>query len=261
MATVSMEDIKKLKEMTGAGLMDAKRTLEETNGNIDEAVKILRQKGLAKAGKRADNEVKEGTVSFTQEGNTFLALRINCETDFVAKTEVFQQFAQDAAKMLLEAKLAPGSELPANIDEERKAAIAKLGENVMLSEWKVLEAKGSLYHYVHMNRVVVAIDFEGSPTEEVMKNIAIQITSMNPLGLNKEDIPQDIVAKELEIYTVKAKESGKPESVLPKIVEGMMNKFYSESILLEQPFVFDENKKIKDILGSAKINAFIRIGL
>lgn len=261
MAAVSMEDIKKLKEMTGAGLMDAKRTLEETGGNIDEAVKILRQKGLAKASKRADNEVKEGTVAFAQNGNKLLALRVNCETDFVAKTEVFQQFATDAAKMLLEAGLESGAELPANIDDERKSAIAKLGENVMLSEWKVLEGKGSIYHYIHMNKIVVAIDFDGNPSEETMKNIAMQVASMNPLGLTKEDIPQDIVQRELEVFTAKAKESGKPEAVIPKIVEGMMSKFYSESILLEQPFVFDESQKVSDLLGSSKINAFIRVSL
>lgn len=259
--SVSMEDIKKLKEMTGAGLMDAKRTLEETNGNIDEAVKILRQKGLAKASKRADNEVKEGTVSYAQIGTKILGLRVNCETDFVAKTDVFQDFSAQAAKMLLEANLAPGTELPTNIDEERKAAIAKLGENVMLSEWKVLDVKGTGYHYVHMNKIVVAIDFDGSPSEEIMKNIAMQIASMNPLGLVKEDISQDIIDRELEVYTAKAKESGKPDAVIPKIVEGMMSKFYAESILLEQPFVFDESKKVSELLGSSKINSFIRVSL
>ena len=261
MATVPMEDIKKLKEMTGAGLMDAKRTLEETNGDIDEAVKILRQKGLAKANKRADNEVKEGFVTSAQEGKKFLALRVNCETDFVAKTEVFQQYAVEAAKAVLKSNLAPGTELPADIDEERKATIAKLGENVILSEWKVIDAKGDLYHYTHNNRIVVAIDFEGSVSDEIKKNIAMQITSMNPLGLVREDIPQDIVARELEVYTAKAKESGRPEAVLSKMVEGMMKKFYSESILLDQPFVFDESKTIAELLGSAKINAFIRVSL
>lgn len=258
---VSMEDIKKLKEMTGAGLMDAKKTLEETNGDIDEAVKILRQKGLAKASKRADNEVKEGTVAFAQEGNKLIGLRVNCETDFVAKTDVFQQYATDAAAMLLKENLAPGAELTTQIDEERKAAIAKLGENVILSEWKVLEGKGTLYHYVHMSKIVVGIDFDGTPSEETMKNIAMQIASMNPLGLHKEDIPQDIINRELEVYTAKAKESGKPEAVIPKIVEGMMSKFYAESILLEQPFVFDESKKVSELLGSSKVNAFIRVSL
>ncbi|MGL4366931.1 MAG: translation elongation factor Ts [Brevinemataceae bacterium] len=261
MASVSMDDIKKLKEMTGAGLMDAKRTLEETNGNIDEAVKILRQKGLAKANKRAENEVKEGTVVCTQKGNKLLALRVNCETDFVAKTEVFQAFAQDAAVKLLEEGISSGSELSQSIDEERKAAIAKLGENVVLSEWKEIDAKGTLYHYIHMNKIVVAIDFDGNVSEENMKNIAMQIASMNPLGLTKDEIPQDLADKELDICTAKAKESGKPEAVIPKIVEGMMSKFYSENVLLEQPFVFDESKKVSDLLGSAKINSFIRISL
>lgn len=258
---VSMEDIKKLKEMTGAGLMDAKRTLEETNGDIDEAVKILRQKGLAKASKRADNEVKEGTIAFAQDGNSIIGLRVNCETDFVAKTDVFQQYATEAATSLLKIKLAPGAELPENIDEERKAAIAKLGENVMLSEWKYLEGKGTVYHYIHMSKIIVAIDFDGTPSEEVMKNIAMQIASMNPLGLTKDDIPQDIIARELEVYSAKAKESGKPDAVIPKIVEGMMSKFYAESILLEQPFVFDESQKVSDLLGTSKINAFIRVSL
>ena len=258
---VTMEDIKKVKEMTGAGLMDVKRTLEETSGNIDDAVKILRQKGLAKASKRAENEVKEGAVAFAQASNKCLGLRVNCETDFVAKTDVFQQYATEAATMILAANLAPGAELSADIDEERKAAIAKLGENVVLSEWKVLEAKGTIYNYIHMNKIVVAIDFEGNPSEEIMKNVAMQIASMNPLGLVKADIPQDIIDRELEVYTVKAQESGKPAAVIPKIVEGMMNKFYAESILLEQPFVFDESKKVSELLGTAKINAFIRVSL
>ena len=261
MASVSMEDIKKLKEMTGAGLMDAKRTLEETNGDIDEAVKILRQKGLAKAGKRAENETHEGTIVVCQEGNKVLILRVNCETDFVAKTEVFQEFAGHAAKMILEAGLTCGADLPAALDEERKSAIAKLGENIILSEWKFLEGSGTVYSYVHMNKIGVAVDFAGNPSEETMKNVAMQIASMNPLGLKKEDIPADIVAREQEIYQEKARQSGKPEAVLPKIVEGMMNKFYQESILLEQPFVFDESKKVSDLLGSATINAFIRVSL
>ncbi len=258
---VSMDDIKKLKEMTGAGLMDAKRTLEETNGDIDEAVKILRQKGLIKASKRAENEVKEGSVAYAQNDSRGIALRVNCETDFVAKTDVFQNYAQEAAKMLLDGNVAPGAELPANIDEERKGAIAKLGENVMLSEWKYLEIKGTAYHYVHMHKIVVAIDFEGEPSEEIKKNIAMQIASMNPLGLYKEDIPQEIVDREREIFTVKAKESGKPEAVLPKIVDGMMNKFYAENVLMEQPFVFDESKKVSEMLNSNRINSFIRLSL
>ncbi len=131
----------------------------------------------------------------------------------------------------------------------------------MLSEWKYLEIKGTAYHYVHMNKIVVAVDFDGNPSEEVKKNIAMQIASMNPLGLYKEDIPQEIVDREREIFTVKAKESGKPEAVLPKIVDGMMNKFYAENVLMEQPFVFDESKKVSEMLNSSRINSFIRLSL
>lgn len=260
MANVSMEDIKKLKEITGAGLMDAKKTLEETAGNVDEAITILRKKGLAKASKRSENVVKEGVVTFAQKDSKILALKVNCETDFVAKTEVFQDFAKDAVLMLLDEGLKPGSELSSRIDDERKAAIAKLGENIVLSEWKELEG-ADLFAYVHMSKIVVVISFEGSISDETKRNIAMQIASMNPLGLYKEDIPKDIVDKELEIYTAKAKESGKPEAVIPKIVEGMMSKFYAESILLEQQFVFDESKKVSDLLSGAKIKEFIRISL
>lgn len=258
---ISMEDIKKLKEMTGAALMDAKRTLEETKGNIDEAAKILRKKGLAKAEKRAENAVKEGVVAIAQDSGKVLILRTNCETDFVARTDEFKAYALQSAKDLLAEGAAPGSELSAKSDENRKGVIAKFGENIMLSEWKVLPLKGKVFTYLHMGKVGVAIDFDGAPSEETMKNVAMQIASMNPLGLSKEDIPAAVIDREKEIYTEKAKQSGKPEAILPKIVEGMMANFYKENTLLEQPFVFDESKKISELLGKDKINAFIRVAL
>lgn len=259
--SISMEDVKKLKDMTGAGLMDAKRTLEQTDGNIEEAVKILRQKGLAKAEKRADNEVKEGVVAIAEGNGKVLVLRTNCETDFVARTEDFQAYAVQAAKDLVAEGTAPGAELSTKMDETRKGAIAKFGENIILSEWKVLPVKGKSFTYLHMGKVGVAIDFEGTPSDETMKNIAMQIASMNPIGLAKEDIPADVIAREKDIYTEKAKQSGKPEAILPKIVEGMMVNFFKENTLLEQPFVFDESKKISDLLGKDKINGFIRVSL
>lgn len=279
---VSMEMIKELKDKTGAGIVDCKKTLEETGGDMDKSVEILRKKGMAKADKKAGREAKEGTILLrvSPDNKKGVVVKINCETDFVAKTDNFQRFAGEVADLIFSKGYKFTGELPADVEDLRKGAIAILGENILVSEWAWIENASWLYGYVHRDKygvkVVAMIDFKASAhvaddaeSEEFMKNIAMQVTSMDPAAVNKESIPQDLLAKEKEIYAEEAKASGKPAAVIEKIIEGKLKKFYEENVLLEQTFVFDEEKKIKDLIAdyskaknvTVSVESFVRIAI
>ncbi len=275
MADISMDMIKELKEKTGAGIVDCKKTLQETNGNMDEAVDILRKKGLAKAAKKEGRTAKEGSVRIiiSDDNKKGLIVKVNCETDFVAKTEDFQKFVDAVTQLIFDKGYKKEEELQADLEEMRKNVIAKLGENILISEWSFIEATGSLYSYLHLGKVAAIVDFKGdlksADGENFMKQVAMQITAMNPASVTEQEFPQDILNKEKEIYMEEAKGSGKPEAVVEKIALGKLSKFLKENVLLEQEFILDAEKKIKDLVAdvskalgtSAEIKSFIRIGL
>ncbi len=275
---ISVSLIKELQEKTGAGLVDCKRTLVETGGDMQKAVEILRKKGLNKADKKVGRAANEGIVSCKIEGKKGLVVKINCETDFVAKTEDFKSFVKDATELIFKKDSAFSSALPEELENLRRNAIAKLGENILISEWKFIKAKGELYPYMHSdslrpNKIGVIVDFEtdniDDDIKQLQKNIAMQITAMNPVAVDTDTIPSDKLAELKSVFMEEAKATGKPEKILENIVKGKLEKFYNESILLEQLFILDEEKKVRSILNdfiktkgvTFKINTFVRASL
>lgn len=268
---ISAAMIKELKEKTGAGIVDCKQVLTETKGDMAKAVEILQKKGLSKAAKKEGRAANEGLVLTKIEGKKALALKVNCETDFVAKTDDFKNFANETLSVIFQKGYAFSPTLPEDIENLRKNAVAKLGENILVSEWKFIEAKGELYNYIHLNKVAVVVDVTagtvaGAELDQARKNIAMQITAMNPVAVDAASIPASKIEELKKVYTEEAKATGKPEKVIENIIKGKFEKFYSESTLLEQLFILDEDKKVKDVIApfSSKgfaVNNFIRVAL
>jgi elongation factor Ts len=260
MATISAADVKKLRDATGAGMMDAKRALEEADGDFDRAGELLRIKGAARNQKRgAERSANNGLVAAAEGA----MIELLCETDFVAKNEEFQQLATDivahaantkptTAEVLLAESLADGATVQENIG----ALAAKIGEKLELGRVAVLE--GPVASYMHRRSqdlpptIGVLVEFEGDDIETA-RGVAMQIAHSDPPYLTREEISDDVVAKEREIAEATAKAEGKPEQALPKIIEGRVNGFYKENVLLEQAYVRDNKKSVKQVLDDAGI--------
>jgi elongation factor Ts len=256
---ISAADVKKLRDATGAGMMDAKHALEEADGDFEKATEILRVKGAGKAAKRADRSALNGLVA-AAEG---VMLQLNCETDFVAKGGEFQQLGADilahavktrpaSADELLGQMLADGKTVAENID----AANAVIGEKIELGNLTVFD--GQVASYMHKRasdlpaQIGVLVEFDGDDIETA-RGVAMQIASLRAQYLTRDDVPADIVAKEREIAEATAREEGKPEQALPKIVEGRVNGFFKETVLLDQAYVRDNKKSVKAVLDEAGV--------
>ncbi|HIQ48585.1 MAG TPA: elongation factor Ts [Aquifex aeolicus] len=276
---VSMEDVKKLREMTGAGMLDCKKALEEAGGNIEKAKEILRVKGLAKAEKKAGRETKEGIVYVivSEDRKKGAMIELNCETDFVARNEEFQKLAQKVTQHILEKeenrdKSGEGSEILSQglYDEPSKSVeilikevIAKIGENIKLSRYCRYDTDDYLHSYVHGGgRIGVLVDFEASQLNDqvirLVQDIAMQIAAMRPEYVRVEDIPEEVLERERRILREQALQGGKPEHIVDKIVEGKLKKFYQEKVLLEQPFIKDDKKKVGDIVKESGLDVDIK---
>ncbi|HEY1404976.1 MAG TPA: translation elongation factor Ts, partial [Spirochaetota bacterium] len=253
--------IKELREKTQAGMVDCKTALQESGGDMDQAIDFLRKKGLASANKRLDRDVKEGLilVESADNGKTVYMVQVKCETDFVAKNDDFKKLVQD----ILKQSIASGKEviskddLPPAIDEIIKGQIARTGENTQFGGFvKVTSKSGLLSSYVHMNnKIGVVLELESSPDvssnadlQTLGKDICLQIAAMNPQFVNSSEVSSDVKDKEKEIYREQLKDSGKPAPVIEKIVEGKLGKFYSEVCLLDQEFIKESGKKISDVV-------------
>jgi elongation factor Ts len=260
MVDISAADIKKLRELTGAGMMDCRNALVEADGDFDKAVEILRVKGAGKVQKRGAERTASNGLVAAAEG---AMIELLCETDFVAKNEQFQQLAADivahaaASKPansdgLLSEKLADGRSVQENVD----AVAAVIGEKLELG--RVVVFDGTVASYTHRRSsdlpptIGVLVEFEGEDLEAA-RGAAMQIASYNPAYLRREDVPEDVIAKEREIAEATAREEGKPEQALPKIVEGRINGFFKDSVLLEQPYVRDNKKTVKQVLDEASV--------
>jgi elongation factor Ts len=266
---VSTALLKELKEKTGAGVVDCKNVLIETNGDMNKSIEILNKKGLGKADKKSGREAKEGLVLVKTEGKKGLAVKINCETDFVAKTDAFKDFTKNVLETIFKNDYPFSAELPADVEALRKGVIAKVGENILVSDWKFIRAKGCLLPYLHLGRVGAIVDMDinkdDDEAKQLMKNIAMQITAMNPLSVDPSTIPADKLEEAKKNFAEEAKATGKPEKVIENIVKGKLEKFYSESVLLEQVYIMDEEKKVKQVLEEnkakgidLKIHSFVR---
>lgn len=274
----SMEAIKELRERTGAGIMDCKKALQETNGDIEAAIEYLREKGIAAAAKKAGRIAAEGKVNvlITEDRKKGVILEVNSETDFVAKTDNFNSLLDNLSNHLLQSNANTVEEVLAEswfLDDNKdvntviKEAIANIGENLNLRRFKRYQTDGFLYDYIHMGgKIGVIVDFAAENTEEnqlVAKDIAMHIAASAPEYVERSQVPADVVEKEKNIYKEQMLNEGKPEHVIDKIVVGKLDKFYSEICLLEQAFVKDTDKTVGQVLEESglKVNAFTRFEL
>jgi elongation factor Ts len=253
--------VKELRERTGAGMMECKKALVETDGDIEAAIENMRKSGQAKAAKKAGRIAAEGVIvlSFSDDSRKAAMVEVNCETDFVGKDENFTSFASAVADRILvggAADVAGLMELPLHEGEEttvnqaREALISKLGENMNVRRFARFEASsGKLVSYRHGVRIGVVLELEGGD-EELGKDLAMHIAATNPVCLSEDQMPQALLDKEREIVTAQAKESGKPDNIIEKMVDGRMRKYLAENTLLGQAFVKDPDTTVAKLLKS-----------
>jgi elongation factor Ts len=274
-AEISAKAVKALREQTGAGMMDCKRALEEADGDFEKAVEFLRERGLAKAGKREGRATSEGVIAISLAGGTGAMVELGCETDFVARTDDYQQLGEQLAKAVAgDAALAtPEALLASSIDGQTvdamvKAAIAKLGENVEIKRVSRLEQSGGLIGgYVHAGgKLGVLVALTDGGNAELAKDVAMHVAAADPspVAVSRDGVSADLLEKEREIYRKQALQEGKPEKIVDRIVDGKLNKYVSEICLLEQPFVKDPDVSVGDLLaktGDVTVSAFERFKL
>ncbi|MDD3447751.1 MAG: translation elongation factor Ts [Gammaproteobacteria bacterium] len=262
--------VKELRERTGAGMMECKKALTETNGDIEAAIELMRKSGAAKADKKAGRIAAEGLIIIQQsdDARSAAVVEINCETDFVAKNEDFQAFANAVCARVLAADPADLDALLAmplgdgdatTVEEARKALIAKLGENMNVRRFARIETQGVLGSYLHGTRIGVVVDVAGGDVE-LARDLAMHVAASRPLCVRPEQVPADEVAKERDVAEAQAAASGKPANIIEKMVEGRIRKYLEEVTLLGQPFVKDPNTKVDALLKGkgAEVAGFIR---
>ena len=268
---ISASQVKDLREKTGAGMMDCKKVLTETDGDMEKAIELLRERGIAKAAKKSDRIAAEGLVTayITEDGKIGAVAEVNAETDFVAKNEEFRTFANEIAKQVAVKNPKDVSELlsQAFINDASKTVsevltekIAKIGENMSIRRFERFETTGLVEQYIHGDgKIGVLVELENG-NKELAKDICMQIAAARPEFLDRESVPQERVEKEMEILKAQAMNEGKPEAIAEKMVQGRIGKFYSEICLVEQEFVKNPDMKIKDLVASknAKIVKFAR---
>jgi elongation factor Ts len=263
---ISASDVKKLRDQTGAGMMDCKTALEEASGNFEEAVTILRKKGLASAAKKAGRATSEGLIgqALSADRSTGTLVEVNCESDFVARTDDFQQLVKDVLAEIDQAGDAATDAWlkdPAGPVHQRvAAAIGKLGENMAVPRFVRYARQGYVGQYIHMGgKIGVQVEFGGvtpaiAAREEfatLVKEIAMQIAAASPQYASREAIPTDLLDKEREIYRAQMKDSGKPANVIDKIVDGKLGSFYSQFVLPDQPSIRDPKMSVKEVVAAA----------
>ncbi|MFY0253158.1 translation elongation factor Ts [Chitinophaga sp. 30R24] len=273
MATITAADVNKLRQQTGAGMMDCRKALVESDGDFEKAVDYLRKKGQKVAALRSDRETKEGVIiaKTAADGKSGVIVGLGCETDFVAKNEDFVKFAQAIVDLALSNGIKTVEELNAaqldgaTVADKVNDQVAKIGEKITLNKFEFVEA-GGVTSYIHGNyRMGVLVAFSKPVSEEVGKDIAMQIAAMSPIAVDADSVPTELIAREKEIAVEQVKAEGKPADMAEKIAAGKVNKFFKESTLLQQAFVKDNNKSVADYLKSVdadlKVSGFKRIAL
>ncbi|WP_141433443.1 translation elongation factor Ts [Bacillus sp. 03113] len=267
---ITAQMVKELREKTGAGMMDCKKALQETDGDMDKAIDFLREKGIAKAAKKADRIAAEGTSYILVEGNEAVILEVNSETDFVAKNENFQVLVKELAAHILKNKPATTEEVAAqtlengtSVEEYINAAIAKIGEKITLRRFEVKtktdnDAFGA---YLHMGgRIGVLTLLEGSANADAAKDVAMHIAALNPKYVSRDQVSQEEVEHERQVLTQQALNEGKPEKIVAKMVEGRLSKYFEDVCVLDQTFVKNPDQKVRQFVESkgATLTSFVR---
>ncbi|MFC3040324.1 translation elongation factor Ts [Virgibacillus xinjiangensis] len=268
---ISAKMVKELREKTGAGMMDCKKALQETDGDIDKAIDYLREKGISKAAKKADRIAAEGSAHIEVDNNTAAIIEVNCETDFVTKNEQFQQLLSELGKHIL-------SQKPASVEEALQqklhgegetleaylnSAIAKIGEKISLRRFAVVNKtdNDAFGAYLHAGgRIGVLALLEGTKEEAIAKDVAMHIAAVNPQYVSRDEVAEEEVNREREVLKTQALNEGKPEKIVEKMVEGRLGKFFEGIVLLEQDFVKDPDQKVKKYVEDqgASVKSFIR---
>ncbi|MDC0977649.1 translation elongation factor Ts [bacterium] len=263
MAEITATIVKELRNKTQAGMMDCKKALSETNGDMEAAVKYLREKGLSAASKRAGREASQGMIDIKVSDNskTYAMFELNAETDFVAKNDKFKALLNNLLEHVLKAKPKDIVDLENQVceisEEKRKVSelitdtIAVIGENIIARRFAVYDVSegNTVIDYVHMNNSIgVLVEFSGDIERSLGKDIAMHIAASSPQFISREDVTAEIVSAEKEIFKQQALNEGKPENIVEKIAEGKLNKFYKETCLMEQDFVKDTEKTVKAII-------------
>lgn len=278
---ITAAQVNELRQKTGAGMMDCKKALTEADGNMEKAIELLRKKGAAVAAKRAEKSANEGLVltKVTDNRKTGVIVEVNCETDFVAKSPDFINFANSVLDTVADNKPADVEDLlkkyPA-VQEKLSDIMGKVGEKIEISRFAIDKNENGVdIDYVHLGSklgVLVKFDNISNPNEELItmgKDIAMQVAAMKPVCVYREEVPKDIIEKEIDIYKELARKEGKPEQILQKIAEGKLNKYYQENCLFEQAFIKDNSKSVGELLKEynnkngtqAKIGLFHRFHL
>ena len=274
--TITAKDVKRLRDATDAGMMDCKKALIETNGDFDAAIDFLRKQGLKKADKRADREAKEGLIvtAVNEDQSKGIIAEVNCETDFVARGDVFEKFAQKIAEIAI-------SQFPGDLDalkalpfddkdsiETASVAITgKVGEKIEVRRYEKLESdeQGGVVAYMHPgSRLGVLVKMTGNGSKaDTGRDVAMQVAAMNPVATTPEEVPEDVKQKELEIAREVALNEGKPDNIVERIAEGKLKRYFKDRVLVEQPFVKDSSLTVKEMLKKADVDVqtFLRFGL
>lgn len=270
MAKITAALVKELRERTGVGMMECKKALVATDGDIDAAIEEMRKSGQAKAAKKAGRVAAEGVllVKASADNRQAAVVEVNSETDFVARDENFLSFANQASDAILAAntddlETIKGLDISGQtIEEARTALVAKIGENINIRRVVLVDAgeNGQVASYIHGGRIAAVVLVEGGD-QDLAKDLAMHVAASNPLVVNPSDVPEDVVAKEKEIFTAQAEQSGKPAEIIEKMITGRISKFLNEVALVGQPFVKDPNTKVSALLKSAKatVTRFIRL--
>lgn len=259
--------VKELRERTGSGMMECKKALVETDGDIEAAAELMRKSGAAKADKKAGRVAADGAIKVTvsDDGKTAVILEINSETDFVAKDENFQAFADDVLATVAQQKPASVEALSTmkmgngqSVEEARQALISKVGENIQVRRFERVESKNSIASYLHGARIGVLVD--SSADADLARDIAMHIAAVNPQFVDQDAVPAEFVEKEKSILIAQAESSGKPPEIIEKMIQGRLDKFLAEVTLLGQPFVKDPEQKVGKLLAGAgaSVSCFVR---
>lgn len=258
MANIKAAQVKELRERTGVGMMDAKKALVETDGNIDEAIEFLREKGMSKAAKKSDRIAAEGLTNIHVSGNTAVIVEINAETDFVAKNDKFQALVNSISEALVESK-------PSTFEEAQKVEIdgktiedtileatTTIGEKITFRRFELIEKTDSqsFGDYIHMGGSIASLVVIEGGDAEVARNVGMHIAAINPQYATRDEVPQEEKDRELNVLTEQAKSEGKPENIVEKMVQGRMNKWLAEISLVDQPYVKDQDQSVGKYLES-----------
>ena len=273
--SISAKQVKELRDATGVGMMDCKEALKEADGDFDEAVSILRKKGQEVASDRAAKEADEGLVVTARSDDESVGaiVEVNCETDFVARNDEFQEFATNVAELVLAERPSDLDALKeltyeddATVEDELVALTGKIGEKLAVRRFDILESDGGrIISYIHPgSKLGVLVDAAGEgDLEDAGRDVAMQVAALDPIAVTREEVPEDVIEEERDVARESAINEGKPEHVIDQIVEGKLDRFFEDHVLLEQAFVKDSSISVQEMLDDAdlSVNRFVRYAL